>query len=57
VLSERGVEINLEKFSSESKARKTHEYPLDVHRLGLSPVADKTCSEAYLGLLLVYPAR
>jgi hypothetical protein len=56
-LSETGVEINLEKFSSGTQVRKTHEHPLDVYRLGLSPDADKTCSDASLGLLLVGPSR
>ena len=56
MISESGLEINLETFSSETQVRKTNEYPLYVSRLGLSREADKTCSAASLGLLLEDPS-
>ena len=56
MISESGLEINLETFSSETQVRKTHEYPLEVNRLGLSRDPDKTCSDASLGLLLADPS-
>ena len=56
MISESGVDINLEIFSSETQARKTHEYPLEFNSLGLSRDPDKTCSDASLGLLLENPS-
>ena len=57
MISEIYVKIKLEKFYSETQVRYTHEFLLEVLRLGLRPDADKTCSDASLGLLLVDPAR
>ena len=50
--SESGVEIIIKKFSSESLIRETHEYSLNIQRLGLSTNAVQTTGDASLGLLL-----
>jgi hypothetical protein len=53
LLSESEVDINIKKFSSESLIRLTHEYSLNVQRLGLSTNAIQTAGDASLRLLLV----
>ena len=53
MLSESEVKINFKKFSSESLIRLTHEYSLNVQRLGLSTNAIQTAGDASLRLLLV----
>ena len=52
MLSESQVDINIKKLSSESLIRLTHEYSLNVQRLGLCTNAAQTSSDTFLGLLL-----
>ena len=53
MLSESEVDINIKKFSSVSLIRLTHEYSLNVQRLGLSTNAIQTAGDASLRLLLI----
>ena len=53
MLSESEVDINIKNFSSESLISKTHEYSLNVQRLGLSPNAIQTSVDTSLGFLLI----
>ena len=46
------VDINIKKFSSESLISKTHEYSLNLQRVGLCTNAVQTSSDTFLGLLL-----
>ena len=51
--SESEVDINIKKFSSESLIRETHEYSLNVKRLGLSPNAIQSFGDTSLDFLLI----